>query len=439
MTQRILGEPGPKRKRRTRLLPLLMLFAAILLIGASQASGAFGTATPDEDGANDVPGQKDLTSQNLDDSGLPDSIRTQWNWDELSTSGNNTLDACSLLDSDDDGFANFAVCATTKGTATNPITTTTTVYSCGDTRVDRCSSQLAVITTATSACTSAVSDTDPFAGPPAKLRGANYPNDLQATCDIDLDDFGVTVTDLDLINTCSYPSQQPNSDPSDCVLIPRDAFLLIIKDAGDDPQAFDFTVSGGGSFSGQVSDDGVGETVAIVSNTATTVTEGATPTGWNFGSASCTGSTITGGNGTPSGQSVTGVKAAIGETVTCTFVNTLALVDPDLSTSPSVVPQDSATIAIDESGDGTGDLIFELYDNDTCTGTALYSQTFTDIGADATKTTTNSGDPAVSSGYTITASDIYYWKVRYEGDNRNNPATSDCVENIDVTLTGDSG
>ena len=26
-----------------------------------------------------------------------------------------------------------------------------------------------------------------------------------------------------LLNTCSYPSQQPNSDPSDCVLIPGKA------------------------------------------------------------------------------------------------------------------------------------------------------------------------------------------------------------------------
>ena len=242
MTERILGEPGTQRKRRMGLFPLLMLVGAIMLLVVSSASGAFGTATPDENGANDVPGQKDLTSQNFDDSGLPNTLLTQWNWDELSTSGNNTLDACSLLNSDDDPFANFAVCATTKGTATNPIVTTTTVYSCGDTRLDRCSSQIAVISTATSICQSAVDGSDPFGGQnvPPKLTGAHYPNDLQATCTINLADFttgGIQLTDLELINTCSYPSQQPNSDPSDCVLIPRDAFLKIIKDAGDASQA----------------------------------------------------------------------------------------------------------------------------------------------------------------------------------------------------------
>jgi hypothetical protein len=204
-----------------KLFPLLLLLSAIMLIGVSQASGAFGTPTPDVDGANDVPGQKDLSSQNVDYAGLPNTIKTQWNWDELKTSGNNTLDACSLLDSDSptNGFADFAVCGTTKGTAESPIVTTTTLYSCGDTRADRCSSQLGIIPSppALSSCTSAVSNTDPWNGT-GKAKGANYPDDLQATCNLVLDDFGVAVNSLVLINTCSYPSQQPNSDPSDCVL-----------------------------------------------------------------------------------------------------------------------------------------------------------------------------------------------------------------------------
>jgi hypothetical protein len=248
MTERILGEPGLERKRRMRLFPLLVLLSAIMLIGVSQASGAFGAPTPDVDGANDVPGQKDLSSQNVDYAGLPNTIITQWNWDELKTSGNNTLDACSLLDSDSptNGFADFAVCGTTKGTAENPIVTTTTLYSCGDTRADRCSSQLGIIPSppALSSCTSAVSATDPFGGQ-GKARGANYPDDLQATCNLVLDDFGVAVNTLVLINTCSYPSQQPNSDPSDCVLktipfttptlstTPDDTFSVTLTDSLD--------------------------------------------------------------------------------------------------------------------------------------------------------------------------------------------------------------
>ena len=48
-----------------------------------------------------------------------------------------------------------------------------------------------------------------------------------------LSDVGGAGT-ANLVNTCSYPSEQPNSDPSDCVLIPRDAFIQIDKDATPD-------------------------------------------------------------------------------------------------------------------------------------------------------------------------------------------------------------
>jgi len=449
MTERILGEPGPARKRRLGLLPLLMLVGAIMLLVVSSASGAFGTATIDENGPNDVPGQKDLNSQNVDDAGLPDVLGTQWNWDDLSTSGANTLDACSLLDSDGDGFANFAVCGTTKGGAANPpYSGTTTLYSCGDTRVDRCASQLAVLpATNGTDCDFALSPTDPFTPPTytGKNAGNGQPNDTQATCEIFLDDFtigGVELSDLELINTCSYPSQQPNSDPSDCVLVPRDAFLTIVKDAGGDTTTeFDCEVrvdtAGSNTQVLETITGGVTNsvTVGIIGGKANSVEELTLPASWEFVDAECTGGT---NNGTLSGQKISGIVASTGSTVTCTFENALALVDPTLSTAPSVIPNDSATLAIDELGNGEGDLIFELFDNDECTGTALYSETIADIAADDTYETDNSGDPA-TDGYTIAADGLFYWKVHYEGDDRNNPATSDCVEIVDVDLTADSG
>ena len=43
--------------------------------------------------------------------------------------------------------------------------------------------------------------------------------DTVATCSIDLDDFGGAGIAV-LTDTCSYPSMQPNSDPSDCVITP---------------------------------------------------------------------------------------------------------------------------------------------------------------------------------------------------------------------------
>jgi hypothetical protein len=443
MAERILGPKGPERKKRLKFLPLLLIAAFVLLIGATQASGAFGPTKTDEQGPNDVPGQKDLNSQAVDETGLPNTLLTRWNWDEITTSGANTLDACSLLDSDGDGFANFAVCATTQGQANN-FASTTTLYSCGDTRVDRCASQIAVLpTTNGSSCTTVLSNTDPYPGPAAKQKGAAYPNDTQATCTIQLADLavgGVTINDLELINTCSYPSQQPNSDPSDCVLIPRDAKIVIVKDAGGDTTTtFPFTVTEGSTsvFSGNISAGTLlaSRTVNIIGGHTYVVAEGTVPSGWEFVSGSCTGSTATGGNGTP-GKSIT-VKAVAGDTITCTFTNALAPFDATITTAPSVIPQDSATLNIDETGDGTGDLTFTLYSDSTCT-TSVYTQTIQDIATDGTYKTTNSGDPASTpAGYSITADGKFYWKVHYAGDDRNNAVTSDCVEIADVDLTAD--
>ena len=44
--------------------------------------------------------------------GLPTTLTVTWNWDELTVSGANTLDACSLYDTDGDGFVNSALCVT---------------------------------------------------------------------------------------------------------------------------------------------------------------------------------------------------------------------------------------------------------------------------------------------------------------------------------------
>ena len=433
MTERILGQPGTQRKRRMKLLPLLMLVTAILLIGVSQASGAFGPTVIDENGPNDVPGQKDLNSHAIDDSGLPDSIIVRWNWDELGTSGNNTLDACALLDSDSDGFANFAACATTIG---NPATLQfTTLYSCGDTRVDRCSSQIAVVANPVSTCAVAQSNTDPFPGPAAKNKGAGYPNDTRATCNITLDDFGVAVTDLDLINTCSYPSQQPNSDPSDCVLVPRDATLKIVKDAGDDTTTvFDFDVrvnTTGSNTLVEESITGSGDvSVPIIGGKPNSVEEGTLPTGWSLDSASCTDGT---NNGSLTGQKISGIVAATGTTVTCTFVNIEPLATPGASTAPSLIPNDSATITgLDETGTGAN-LTFELHDTSDCSGTALYSEDVL-----ATQNTTYSTSNTTTLVFDADDNGTYYWKVSFPGDDENEDFSS-CKESVDFTIDNDTG
>jgi hypothetical protein len=151
MSERILGRPG--RGRRWRLLAFLpvalLAVTALMLFGASSApalnTDASQYSTQQDDlGANDVPGQKDLTLQGTNTSDLPTAINVLWNWDDTGVSGGNTLDACTLFDSDSgtgNGNADFAFCATVGATSKKDSTLVIkaeTLYTCGDARNDRC-------------------------------------------------------------------------------------------------------------------------------------------------------------------------------------------------------------------------------------------------------------------------------------------------------------
>jgi hypothetical protein len=163
----------------------------------------------DLQGANDEPGQKDLTADAAAfDSGTGD-FYTAWKWDDTSWSGNNTGDACSLFDTDADGKANYAVCVTIGKPASEK---STRLYSCLDTRADRCTGSTLVGTE------SATQDWCSVANAPGAFTGGG--TDTQATCNIThvaTDTGTIGLDNGTLIDSCSYPSQQPNSDPSDCV------------------------------------------------------------------------------------------------------------------------------------------------------------------------------------------------------------------------------
>src|SRR5438128_1152073 len=87
-------------------------------------------------GANDVPGQKDLTRFCVAGGNGTFELFTQWNWDlVLTLSGNNTGDACSLYDTDGDGRANLAVCVTIRS---SPATLAAVrLLTCNDPQPDR--------------------------------------------------------------------------------------------------------------------------------------------------------------------------------------------------------------------------------------------------------------------------------------------------------------
>lgn len=225
---------------------LASVVAALLIVSAQlfapitaiiPTANAAPVCVTDTAGANDEPGQKDLTKLCVDYAGLPTSVQTTWNWDELGTTGANTLDACSLFDTDGDGNINYSVCVTTTGTPATLQTVTT--YSCGDAKIDRCTSPATVVANGATSCSVGQQNTDPF---PA---GANYPQDTQGTCTVDLSTVGGSSAKL--IDVCSYPSSQPNSDPSDCVIARPNSAKLEVRKAlvpSNDSGRFDLKING---------------------------------------------------------------------------------------------------------------------------------------------------------------------------------------------------
>jgi hypothetical protein len=166
----------------------------------------FTNTLNDQDGADDEPGQKDLNSHaSATDS---DGFWVRFNWDVTGVNGKNTADGCSLFDTGGAvGFVDAAICVTGEGKALT--LQSVVLYTCSDGRIDRCTNPDVVEDIGITQCfiTNDVA-ADPF---------HTGQKDAQATCLIDLDAIDASATPT-LVNTCSYPSREPNSDPSDCVV-----------------------------------------------------------------------------------------------------------------------------------------------------------------------------------------------------------------------------
>jgi len=172
------------------------------------AGPAMAGCQSDLSGANDVPGQKDLTRLCVDEGTGAFDLAIAWNWDEISMNGGNTADGCSLYDTDNDGNVNYAICVQW---STTRIMDTMSVYSCpDDNRPYNCGGATLIAGTLSSTCSVTLSNTDPF------TTGENSPSDTQAVCNVDLADFNSAAA-ARLIDVCSYPSASPTSSASDCI------------------------------------------------------------------------------------------------------------------------------------------------------------------------------------------------------------------------------
>jgi hypothetical protein len=401
----------------------LVLFAILMLslgLGASSAMAApVFSFTPDDQGANDEPGQKDLTAQSSTIDAATGDFWTAWKWDDTSWPGGNTGDACALFDTDGDGNVNYAVCVTV---ANSPATETNErVYSCGDSKPDRCTQPTVLLDEDGGWCTVAPASAT-FPPPPSG-------GDLQATCNISdiADDIGVpSLNNGTLLNSCSYPSEEPNSDPSDCVLTFAPGTLTVIKvvnnNAGGTAVPSNFSYNGGGTtgLTNVTAAASPGNSHSLAAGTTFAVTEVGVVSG-----------KITVG-GVVYSVSYSGCSGTItsATTSTCTITNTADKNSPTGATTMSWVVDDSAsyTIRAGAPNASSATITFKLYSEQTCT---------TQVGTDDQQNVTLSNAGATASanaiGYTVGVG-TYYWRTFYSGDAYNNAASTACGSEV-TTIT----
>ena len=320
----------PKRRLLWVSLGILAITAFVLSLISTIAIAA-PILLVDDAGPDDEPGQKDLNFLTIDYETIAPDIAVTWGWDDTKWSGNNTGDACTLFDTDSDGFANYSLCITVDQAGSY---LDTRLYSCdADSRSDRCGGPTD-IPTFSSVGSASIQAVDPF-GTSGRVNndcssvvaGACLTNDTVAELTVDIDDVGSGSAKL--INVCSYPSQEPNSDPSDCVITPNAGFLTIVKIANpNDGTAFEFNASEPSAETPPVNSwtiNGSGS-VPLISYLSTTTLDlsEAVPTGWQLDSASCE-IAGNGATGTFNGSTITNLEIRSGLETTCTFTNSLAL------------------------------------------------------------------------------------------------------------------
>jgi hypothetical protein len=125
----------------------------------------------------------------------------------------------------------------------------------------------------------------------------------------------------------------------------------------------------------------------------------------------------------------------------CNEVLTVNQATPAMGTAPtvSVVNNDTATLSgLYCPASPCGTVSFELYQGDnTCTNAAAK---LTPTGLGPFNVTGNGNySTANTTAVSVTADTVFYWKVVFSGDTNNAANSSNCVESVDIDITGDAG
>src|SRR5213594_3729363 len=347
--------------KKKLLAGVLILLAGLLIwsgfnalrLKAANVPASFFTTNPffilnDAQGANDYPGQKDMTRMGRwDHDGYLDVF---WSWDEIQPKGS-TFDACALFDSTGSGNVTHAVCAELKNFGDNhdnPSPRLNTAagfpkfYSCDGTQPLNCGGALLLTTPASlqmgdlmtlDPTKDLITDTDPFGSNVPLGPGDAYPYDTTVR-------MKILKTDLParLINVCSYESASLPSAVGDCVANSGGGFLKIVKNTTVGDGTFTFDVNpvpssnvGGpcnpavtGCVSYQLQTQNLTGIVGVsVGVGQTSVSEENPGPAFSFTNASCQyengGPT---GTLNPSTRTVSGIGIQFSTVTVCTFTNT---------------------------------------------------------------------------------------------------------------------
>ncbi len=440
-------------RARSRWLTLSVLVLGLTIVGAGLAVAHAGLATTisanyaggiqvDVHGANDVPGQVDMTQMGRDtvDSSV---YRIFWSWDSISawTGSGQTGDACALFNNDTtNANIDFVVCARVSNLNANPDDVRVLdgaagkpvyLFNCSDKKNDRCTNPDPVaynagdvtagqIGTLTSG--NLITETDPFGPAAVNGPGEAYPHDT--TIDVRIPNNKVP-TGSTLVNVCSYPSagNGGNNNPFDCIVTPGVQYgtLVVTKTVVNDNGGS----TGVTSFSFKVN-NGTSTTFTAVGTSTTSGSNSAqVPVGnYSVVEDAVTGYDTTYTNSKNANLDCTSLAVTAGATTTCNITNDDTIAAPTIATTMKWTLNDSMALTGHRIGGTAATASFYLYKDDaTCTGTPVFTQT----GAAVDDT---AGTAATTTGYTTTASGTYRWVVVYSGNDRNATVTSTCGSEV---------
>ena len=192
----------------------------------------FCVADPEPAGCDDYPGQQDgkgaCIASNWVSPGPADTVYLRYDFDEVGANGANTIDGCWLIDVNQNGNSDRALCFTiaSSGGLANAITTG--LFTCNDSTVS-CGQQVEVASSAVCAINNAVADA-------SQLADCDVADvDLAVECSAPLADLGWTTGVINLVQGCSSTAAQPNSSTFDCFGSPAEPLIIDPTGGGNLP------------------------------------------------------------------------------------------------------------------------------------------------------------------------------------------------------------